>query len=57
MQGVQQQGLPAALSSGLHTGCTDRTELPPDLARLVEAWPKLAEHIRRAILTLADGCK
>jgi hypothetical protein len=41
----------------LHTGCTDQAELPADLARLVDAWPKLPEHIRRAILTLADGCK
>jgi hypothetical protein len=31
--------------------------LPSDLARLIDAWPKLPEHIRRAILTLADGCK
>jgi hypothetical protein len=41
----------------LHTGCTERPELPADLARLVDAWPKLPEHVRRAILTLADGCR
>jgi hypothetical protein len=39
----------------LHTGCTGRPELPADLARLVEAWPKLPDHVRRAILTLIDG--
>jgi hypothetical protein len=27
-----------------------------DLARLVEAWPKLPAQIRSAILTLAAGC-
>jgi hypothetical protein len=28
-----------------------------DLLQLVEAWPKLPEHVRRTILALADGCK
>jgi hypothetical protein len=25
------------------------------LARVIAAWPQLADHVRRAILTLADG--
>jgi len=28
-------------------------ELPAELERLAEAWPRLAEHIRLAILSLA----
>jgi len=49
--------LPAEASSGLHEVCTDRSELPPTLARLIDAWPKLPEHVRATILTLVDGCK
>jgi hypothetical protein len=41
----------------LHTGCTDAINLPADVARLIDAWPKLPDHVRRTILTLADGCK
>jgi hypothetical protein len=29
----------------------------PDLARLCSAWPTLPDHIRLAILTLANSCK
>jgi hypothetical protein len=49
--------LPAEQVPRLDTGCTDRTEQHADLAQLIDAWPKLPEHVRRAILTLADGCK
>jgi hypothetical protein len=52
-QGKGVQTFPAEEGLRLHTGCTDH----PDLARLVDAWPKLPEHVRRAILTLADSCK
>jgi hypothetical protein len=30
--------------------------MPSELARLIHAWTALPEHIRRAILTLADVC-
>jgi hypothetical protein len=56
-QETDAQALPADQELGLLTGCTDRAELPSDLVRLIDAWPKLPDHIRRAILTLADGCK
>jgi hypothetical protein len=30
--------------------------IDPDLARLIATWSNLPEHVRRAIVTLADGC-
>ena len=33
-------------------GQIDTSELPPDLAKIVAAWPKLPEHIRQALLAL-----
>jgi hypothetical protein len=41
----------------LLTGCSERTPLASDLVRLIVAWPMLPEHVRRAILTLVDGCE
>jgi hypothetical protein len=29
----------------------------PDLARVMAAWPRLAEHIRATILTLIQSCR
>jgi hypothetical protein len=31
--------------------------LDADLARLVDVWPNLPEHVRRTILTLVEGCQ
>jgi hypothetical protein len=36
----------------LHTGCTGRPELPPDLARVMAAWPTLPDAIKAAVLAL-----
>jgi hypothetical protein len=40
----------SAQGSGAESGAV----FDPDLARLVDIWPKLPDHVRRAILTLAD---
>jgi hypothetical protein len=56
-QGVAAPALSADVQHGLLAVCSERPELPPDLARLLEAWPKLPEHIRCAILALVDSCK
>jgi hypothetical protein len=55
LQADEAQALPAEQGLRLHTGCTDQAGIPADLARLIDAWPKLPEHVRRAILTLAGG--
>jgi hypothetical protein len=57
MQSIAVQDDKSNVATRLHTGCTDQSELPADLARLIDAWPKLPEHVRRTILTLTDGCK
>jgi hypothetical protein len=31
--------------------------MPPDLARVVEAWPALPEHIRAAVLALVGTAR
>jgi len=45
------------LDRALTTPPSGSTLGDPDLARVVRAWPRLPEHVRRAILTLADGCQ
>jgi hypothetical protein len=50
-------GLGADSSSRLHTGCTVCSGLSPDLASIIDVWRKLPEHVRRAILTLAEGIR
>lgn len=41
LQADATQSLPADGELQLHTGCTERPQLSPDLARLAEAWPKM----------------
>jgi hypothetical protein len=35
--------------------CTSKPEIDPDLARILDAWPTLAEPIRRAVLALVES--
>jgi hypothetical protein len=46
---VSESALPRLLA-----GCSTPPELPPDLARVVEAWPQLPEHIKAAVLALVQ---
>jgi hypothetical protein len=38
----------------LHAGCAEPPELPPDLRRVVDAWPQLPDPIRRAVRALVE---
>jgi hypothetical protein len=42
----------ASLHASLHNHTADA-----DLQRIIDAWPMLPEHVRRAILTLVGGSK
>jgi len=42
-EGLPSQGLPMP------------AEFPPDLQRVVEAWPALPEEVRQQVLNLVDG--
>jgi hypothetical protein len=33
------------------------SQIDPALARIVDAWPRLPEAIRRAMLALAENCQ
>jgi hypothetical protein len=46
------QALPADAAPRLPAGCSTPAELPSDLARVVEAWPQLPEHIKAAVQAL-----
>jgi hypothetical protein len=45
----------SAVSSGAESGAVP--ENPPDLARLIAAWPTLPEHARTTILTILEAGK
>lgn len=44
-------------SGGAESGAfsADSSQIDPDLARIVAAWPTLAEPIKRAIVALVNG--
>ena len=37
--------------------CTDSPKIDPNLQRLIDAWPTLAEAIRLEILTMIDAAQ
>jgi hypothetical protein len=43
--------------SVLPSGLPESVEIAPELARLVARWSDLPEHVRLAILTLADSVR
>jgi len=44
-----------ALPSGAATGAAEPQTLPPELAKIVAAWPTLPDALRRAMLALVDA--
>src|SRR5262249_1538982 len=50
----EKQGRSEQSDVSLHVRLHNRPE-DPDLQRILDAWPKLPERVRRAILTLAAG--
>src|SRR5262245_2579681 len=55
-QGESGQTVAGPAMSRLLDGCS-APATDSDLTRLIDAWPELPEHVRRTILTLADGCR
>ena len=45
------------LDRALTKPCLSEATHDCDLKRLTAVWPRLPEHVRRAILTLADACQ
>jgi len=54
-QHLNTQGLTENSKNDLALCLALLAEKCPDLAQVVEAWPKLPEHVRKAIILLADG--
>ena len=42
---------------GLHQGCTDSPAVAADLGKVIEAWHRLPDHVRRTIVTLAESVR
>ena len=60
MQANNPSAVPSEAPSRLLTGCSDQADersLGTDLQGVLDAWPRLPEHIRRAILNLTEGYK
>ena len=54
-QGERLSSFKAARPEPLAHGLAQETQIDPDLAQIVDAWPALPEPIRRAILVLAES--
>jgi len=56
-QADEEQALTADAAPRLPAGCSTPPELPPDLARVIDAWPSLPAHIRAAVLALVTTAR
>jgi hypothetical protein len=50
--GEDKSPLTAPLTGTADNGCEPLREPDPDLARVIDAWPDLPQHIRAAVLAL-----
>jgi hypothetical protein len=55
-EGRASQGVAPLASEPLAQTLARESQIDPSLARVVDAWPKLPEAIRKAMLALADSC-